>query len=309
MKLKNIHLLILLAICWGPSFLFIKLALIELNPIMLSVLRIGLGALILNVILLLKRNYLPGNWSFWKDSAIAAFFSVAFPFLLITWGQQYIDSSLGSLLNGTTPFFTVIFSMLLLSNERLSGNKIRGVVIGFIGLLVLVYPNFSDDVNASFWGIMAVVLASASYGVGWVWVKKRLTSIASFKAPAAQLLIATFYLLPIVYVIDPAISISNLSSMTMGSVVFLGVFGTALAFILYFKLIEQAGASYASMVTYLVPVIGVFLGVVVLNETVTSWMLAGALLILYGIYIGGKKQVKVCCPEESIDVRSFSKFR
>lgn len=309
MKLRNIHLLILLAMCWGPSFLFIKLALAELDPIRLSFFRIGLGALILNVILLTQKNYLPRSARFWRDSAVAAFFSVAFPFMLINWGQQFIDSSLGSLLNGTTPFFTVIFSALLLRQEKISGNKIRGIAIGFLGLLVLVYPNLREGVNASFWGIMAVVLASASYGVGWVWVRKRLVGTASFKAPATQLLLATLFLLPFLYFSEAPVPMKEWSTVTLVAIVGLGTLGTSIAFILYFKLIEQAGASYASMVTYLVPVIGVVLGSVVLQEAVTIWMLCGAVLILYGIYVGGKKPVTYCCPEERVDARLFTRFR
>ncbi len=276
---------------------------------MVSIFRIGIGALILNVILLAKKDYLPSNRMFWRDSLVAAFFSVAFPFMLINWGQQFIDSSLGSLLNGTTPFFTVIFSTLLLRNEKISGNKLRGIIIGFVGLLVLVFPNLRQGVNASFWGIMAVVLASASYGVGWVWVRKRLVGTTSFKAPATQLFLATLMLLPFLSLAEVPASMLSLSSTTLISILGLGTLGTSIAFILYFKLISQAGASYASMVTYLVPVIGVFLGSIVLQEKVTVWMLSGAVLILYGIYTGGKKPVEICCPEDRVDYRLFTKFR
>ena len=309
MKLRNIHLLILLALCWGPSFLFIKLALAELDPIRLSFLRIGVGALILNVILLIRKNYLPKSWRFWRDSAVAAFFSVALPFMLINWGQQFIDSSLGSLLNGTTPFFTVIFSAILLKSEKVSANKVRGIVIGFVGLMVLVFPNLQEGVNASFWGIMAVVLASTSYGMGWVWVRKRLVGTASFKAPATQLLLATVFLTPFLFFSESSTPMTEWSSITIISIAGLGTLGTSIAFILYFKLIEQAGASYASMVTYLVPVIGVLLGSLILREEITIWMLAGAVLILYGIYTGGKKPVTYCCPEQRVDARLFTRFR
>ncbi len=309
MKLKNIQLLVLLALCWGPSFLFIKLALNELSPTLLSVFRIGIGALVLNSILLVNRSFLSRKLSFWRDSAIAAFFSVAFPFMLINWGQQYIDSSLGSLLNGTTPFFTVIFSSFLLKGEKISANKIKGIVLGFVGLIALVLPSMNGGMNAGFWGILAVVLASASYGIGWVWVKKRLTGTPSFQAPATQLLLATLYLLPIAWMTEPSLEVTDWSLVTLISIVSLGTLGTAIAFILYFKLIAQAGASYASMVTYLVPVIGVLLGVLVLNEEVTVWMLVGASLILFGIYLGGKKEVVRCCPEERIDIGAFSKVR
>lgn len=309
MKLKSIHLLILSTLCWGPSFLFIKIALVELSPIMLSILRIGLGALILNLVLIMRRDYPTRDIRFWKDSAVAGFFSVALPFLLINWGQQFIDSSLGALLNGTTPFFTVLFSLVLLRNEPVSENKIRGIVLGFIGLLILVFPNLREGMSAGVLGIGAVVLASASYGLGWVWVRKRLIEVPSFKAPAAQLLIGTLYLLPIGFFTDSGVNPSEISLLTISSVLFLGTFGTAVAFIFYFKLIEKAGASYASMVTFLVPVIGVFLGVLILQETITVWILSGALLILYGIYIGSRKPMKPCCPEASIDIRSFSKIR
>lgn len=309
MKLKSLHLLLLLALCWGPSFLFIKLALEELSPIVLSVFRIGLGALILNLILAAKRDFLPRNLEFWRDSAVAAFFSVAFPFMLINWGQQFIDSSLGALLNGTTPFFTVLFSFLLLKNEYISPNKIRGIILGFIGLLILVYPNLREGVTASVLGIGAIVLASMSYGVGWVFVRKRLTGIASFKAPAAQLLMGTVYLLPLTMFGEVKTPLFDLSLITVGSVIALGVLGTAIAFILYFRLIAQAGPSYAAMVTYLVPVIGVILGVLVLKESITPWMLAGATMILYGIYQGSKKTTDACEGKVCVDAGAFSKVR
>ena len=308
MKLKSLPLLILLALCWGPSFLLIKLALIQLDPVLLSVFRIGIGALVLNLILLMRKDFLPKDLSFWKASAVAAFFSVALPFMLINWGQQFIDSSLGALLNGTTPFFTVIFSFLLLHGELISTNKVKGISLGFIGLVVLVYPNLVQGVTASLTGIVAIVLASASYGVGWVWVKKYLTGIPSFKAPAAQLLIATTYLLPFVLFSDTEVKASAWNLVTIGSVVSLGVLGTAIAFILYFRLIAQAGPSYASMVTYLVPVIGVVLGVVILQESLTPWMLAGAGLILFGIYLGNKPK-REAPKENCVDLRVLSKVR
>lgn len=308
MKVKSIHLLILLAMCWGPSFLFIKLALIQLDPVMVSVYRIGIGAVVLNVILLMRRDFLPKDLSFWKASAVAAFFSVAFPFVLINWGQQFIDSSLGALLNGTTPFFTVIFSFLLLQNEPLPANKVSGIILGFLGLMVLVYPNLVQGVSTSLTGIGAIVLASASYGVGWVWVKKHLIGIPSFKAPAAQLLMATLYLIPFALFSGQGEALSSLSIVTISSLTGLGVLGTAIAFILYFKLIEKAGPSYASMVTYLVPVIGVVLGIVVLNETLTPWMLAGASMILFGIYMGNKPK-KDPVPPECVDLGTLSKIR
>jgi drug/metabolite transporter (DMT)-like permease len=308
MKLKSVHLLLLLSLCWGPSFLFIKIAVQELSPLMLAALRIGFGALILNVFLLTKGHYLPKSRRFWFDCFIAGLFAVSIPFLLINWGQQYVSSSLGSLLNGLTPIFTILFSLFILNNEKLSENKVKGIFLGFLGLGVLVYPDLSQGITANARGILAISLGAASYGIGWVYVRKRLVNIPSVKAPAAQLLIVSLYLVPSAFLLDSDFSIYQLSWETIGSVWALGLFGTALAFLINFKLIEQAGASYASMVTYLMPIVGVILGVTILDESLSLWFAAGASLILSGIYIGNKK-INTKRSITTLDVGLYSKFR
>jgi drug/metabolite transporter (DMT)-like permease len=309
MKLNNLQLLLLLSLCWGPSFLFIKIALSEVSPLMLSAIRIGSGAFILNLMLLAKGHFLPGDFKFWKDVSIAGLFSVLIPFLLINWGQQFVDSSLGALLNGTTPFFTVLFTFAFLKNEGIALNNLSGILIGFFGLLVLVFPYLRDGVTASLLGIGSIALAAASYGLGWVWVQKKLTKVQSFTAPAAQLLIVSVVLVPIALIFDREIVFTQMSWSVFGSLAFLGSFGTAVAFIIYFKLIEKAGANYASMITYIVPVFGLFLGVWILNESLTIWTISGAAIILFGIYLGNRKPVKYCCPEGRIDFGVFSKVR
>jgi drug/metabolite transporter (DMT)-like permease len=311
MRMKNIYLLILLACCWGPSFLFIKIAVEEVPPMILAGLRIGIGALILNIILLTRKERLPMTRDFWKKTLIAGFFAQGLPFTLINWGEQYVDSSLASLLNGLVPLFTIVLAQIMLTDERMTVNKLKGVLLGFSGLLFLIYPNIKSGLSGSLLGILAITAAAISYGIGLVYIRKNLIGIPSFHAPAAQLLSVMIYLLPISLMVSPDFQITNVSWPVIGAIAILGLFGTAIAFILYFKLIQQSSASYASMVTYLMPVIGVILGITFLNESLTPWMIGGAFCILAGIYIGNKMKIKIKQQKinQCIDVKLYSPFR
>lgn len=309
MKIKNVYLLILLALCWGPSFLFIKVAVEEVPPMVLAGLRIGIGAIILNLFLLARKERLPMTRDFWKKTLIAGFFAQGVPFVLINWGEQYVDSSLASLLNGLVPLSTILLAQMMLPEEKMTSNKLKGVLLGFLGLTVLVFPNLQNGLTGSTLGIVAITAATISYGIGLVYIRKNLVNIPSFQAPAAQLLSVTIYLLPLSLLTAPSFSFSNVSWEVYASVAILGLFGTAIAFIIYFKLIERTSASYASMVTYLMPIIGVILGVIFLHESITIWMIAGALLILSGIYIGNKKGKNLNRYYKLIDSKLYSQFR
>ena len=273
MKLKNVHLLILLASLWGPSFLFIKIAIDQVPPIMLAALRIGIAAIFLNAFLYLRGHRLPIDRDFWKKTLIAGFFAQALPFVLINWGEQYVDSSLASILNGLVPLFTIVIAHFLVAEEKLTRTKLAGVVVGFIGLMVLVMPSLINGAEGSLSGILSITIAAFSYGIGLSYIRKNFVNTPSFTAPAAQLLSVSIYLVPIAHIAYPEFDFVTLSSNVIGSILALAFFGTAIAFIVYFKLIERSGAGYASLVTYLMPIYGVMLGVLFLDEKITVWLL------------------------------------
>ena len=311
MKNRNLFLLIALATCWGPSFLFIKIAVAEVPPLMLTAIRIGLAAVLLNLYLLLRGERLMSSWSFWKRVLIAGFFAQGLPFALINWGQQYIDSSLASLLNGLTPLSTIILAHLMLKDEKMTKNKVTGVLLGLLGLIILVAPSLLSGVTATTVGILSITLAALSYGVGLVYIRKNLLEVPPIHAPAAQLLLVTIYMLPLALIVEPGFILSEISWQAIGSLAVLGSIGTALAFVIYYKLLERTGASYVSMVTYLMPVYGVILGVVFLDEQLTSWMVLGATSILMGVAVanGLKFSPKKESFKKGIDLAYFSKVR
>lgn len=278
MKLKNLLLLLLLSALWGPSFLFIKIAVVEIGPITLAALRIGLAALILNLWLIAKGYEFNTSWIFWKKVAIAGLFAQALPFVLISWGEQYIDSSIASILNGLTPLCTLLIANFTIADEKMNVAKIAGTVLGFLGLLLLVSPNFGGGLDAAALGIIAVALAALSYGVALVYSRLNLMKEKPLYAPSSQLLIASIYLIPLGFWMEGPMDVTAISWEALSSVFILGSFGTALAFVVYYEILSGASASYVSLVTYLMPIYGVALGISFLDEYLYWEAIVGAVL-------------------------------
>lgn len=284
MKVKNLLLLIFLASLWGPSFLFIKVAVADIPPLTLVLGRVAIGATLLYAVLRSRGGKLPSG-NIWKHIAIVALFHNALPFVLFGWGEQHISSALASILNGTTPLFTIILAHFFVADDQLTPTKIAGVVLGFGGLTLLSWPSLTGGMQATLWGILAIVIASLCYGVAIIYTRNHLRGLPPLVAPTSQMLMATLYLLPLSLLVDKPFQMAMPSWQALGSMAALGILGTALAFIVYYRLLEVADPTYVSMVTYVVPVFGVILGVLVLHEQLTWHTYAGFALILVGVMI------------------------
>lgn len=283
MNWRNLGLLVFLASLWGPSFLFIKVAVEDVPPLTLALVRVTIGALFLLLVVRLQRKSLPRNRRVWRSLAFVALMHNALPFVLFGWGEQYIDSALASILNGTTPLFTIVLAHFFVAGGRMTAPKVVGVLVGFAGLFVLAIPALLGGLQATAAGILAVTAASASYGVAIVYTRNHLRGLPPPTAPAAQLLLATLYLAPLSALIDQPWQLPAPSPAALGSLLALGLLGTGLAFVVYYRLLETADPTYVSMVTYVIPVFGVILGVVILGERLTWYTLAGFALILLGV--------------------------
>jgi drug/metabolite transporter (DMT)-like permease len=282
---KNLLLLITLAALWGPSFLFIKVAVEEIPPLTLVLGRVAVGAAFLLIVLLSQGRRLPTDRRLWRHLAVVAMLHNALPWVLLSWGEQYIDSALASILNGTTPLFTIILAHFLVAGDRMTVPKTLGVLLGFAGLFLLILPSLSGGAQASTWGLLAVTAAAAVYGVAMIYSRNHLRGLPPLVAPASQLLLATGYMLPVALLVDRPWTLDRPSTVALGSLFLLGILGTGLAFIVYYRLLETANPTYISMVTYVIPVFGVILGVLVLGEQLTWYALAGFALILLGVMV------------------------
>lgn len=285
MKWKNFLLLMVLAALWGPSFLFIKVAVQDIPPLTLALGRVSIAAVLLALFLRVQGRWFPAWGPIWRHVAVVALFHNAIPFVLFGWGEQHIDSALASILNGTTPLFTILLAHFFVVDDRLTLPKVIGVLVGFAGLLLLIAPSLVSGVQATTLGLLAVTAASACYGVALVYARNHLRGLPPLVAPATQMLLASLYILPLSLWIERPFTLPFPSWPALGSLLALGVFGTFTAFVLYYRLLERADASYVSMVTYIIPVFGVLLGVLVLHEQLTWHVYAGFVLILLGVML------------------------
>ena len=283
---------------WGSSFLLIKLALEGFAPLQIVAVRLVLGAGVLILLLRAGGRGLPRGGETWRALAVMAVVGNILPFFLIAWGEERIDSGLAAILNSTTPLFTAVLAAALLQSERSGAVRSAGILLGFAGVTTIVGI---DAEAGSLIGELAVVIASLSYAVGFVYARLRLThrEHSPLELSAAQLLLGTAVMIPIASASLPA-HVPALDPIPLLAIGALGAGGTGVVYIIYYRLIHDVGATTASFVTYLIPIFGVFLGWIVLDERLGWNALVGAVMIIAGIAVAeaGKARVReVPAPE------------
>ncbi len=276
-----------LAVIWGSSYLFIKVGVRELHPLHLTLFRVAIGASTLVMILLATRDRLPRELRLWGHRFVVAAIGVALPFTLFGYGEQRIDSTLAGLWNATTPLIVLPLAVLAFRTERLTLNRVIGLAVGFLGVLVLL--GIWEGVEGSqLAGQMMCLAAAACYGVVIPYQKRFVTgsSQSGVSLAATQLLLATAQLAVIApLVAGPPPLPTALSGEVIASVAALGALGTGIAFIFMFRTIRLAGASTASTVTYVIPLVATVVGIMVLNEALTWHQPVGGLIILAGVAV------------------------
>jgi drug/metabolite transporter (DMT)-like permease len=299
MKGRDITLLLILAAIWGASFMFIKVILREMTPLTLVGYRIGLaagGLLVFYAVDQLRqralgRQRLAFPWRrLLMPGLILGVLNAIIPYLSITWGETYISSGEAAILNATTPLFTTIFLLFMsrqTGSESTSPSKIIGVAVGFAGVAVLVSGSVPEAGVASgnaWLGQGAVLLASASYAVASLYARRAFSGLPVVYPALAQNVSAAVILLPLTLITPPA---QPLSPAALGSLLALGLGGTALAYLLFFALLGRVGATRTVIVTYLLPGMALIYGALLLGEPVGPIAIAGLALVLLGIAVTG----------------------
>jgi drug/metabolite transporter (DMT)-like permease len=274
-----------LALIWGVSFLLIKLAVQDMAPQALLLFRSASGSIALGaIVLVLRRRLFSPGWRGQLFSfAFMAVTNAVIPWISIAWGEERITSGLASILNSTTTLWTALFIYWVMPSERPSLVNYLGVVIGFAGVVILVYPDIaSHGLSGDFFGAMAVVLASLSYAVNALYQRRRMREVSVFDVSLGQLIFSTVFAVPLAATSLPAMHVRPLS---MAAVLALGAAGTGVAYLLYYYVMNNLGAVRAAGVTFLVPVTAVFWGVVLLHESLSVTIVAGMAVILGGIVL------------------------
>lgn len=280
----NYLLLVGLGIIWGSSYLFIRIAVVEVPPITLVAARLVLAALILMLTLRALGRPFPKDRKLWRAYAVMGFLSGALPYILISWGEQYIHSSLAALLQATMPIFTVILALFLTDDERLSWNLVLGVALGFLGVAVLMLPDLRQGLQANLQGQLAIVASSLSYAGATVFARNRLRGQPPLTSTMGQMTMGAAFTLPLSLLIDRPFALSP-SLAAIAAWLALTILGTVVAYVIYYALIGRTSATLVSTVTYIIPIVGLILGALVLDEPVTINLLISLALIIVGVLL------------------------
>lgn len=283
--------LLLLGALWGISFVFSKIAVTEIEPFTLVFIRVLLAALVLHAVCLSRGVRMPTTLKAWFDYSVMGFFNSGLAFGLIFWAQQFTDASLSAILIAAAPFFTVLLAGLLLPDERFSASKIAGISIGFAGVILVIGPRHLAGLGENLVAELVLLLAALSYGISSVW-GRRFSGEHPLATAAGQLTASAALMLPIALLFENPLQMSMPSPVVILSVVSLATLSTALAYILFFRILKMVGATNTTMVGMLIPVFTMLFAVPILGETISLLKIMGMVVIAIGMLVLDGRAIK-----------------
>ena len=277
-------ILLFLAVIWGGAFFFIGVAVRHVPPLTYVLLRLTIGAAGLWAYVALRGVRISLPRQVWGSIVLLALLNNALPFALFGWSQTHIASGLASILNATTPIWGVIVAHVLTKDERMTPPKVAGVALGFGGVAVMIGPSLLSSLGSSALAELACVAASLSYALAAVWARRfRRLGISPFSVTTGQLTAGAIVMLPMALIVDRPWTHPMPPASAWAAITALALLCTALGYVLYFRLIEHAGATNALLVTLLVPPVAMLLGALFLGETLAPEDFAGLALIALGL--------------------------
>jgi drug/metabolite transporter (DMT)-like permease len=275
-------LLIVLSVLWGGSFYFAKIAVLEIPPLTLALGRVAIAAAALAIVARIVGARWPRDAPTWWTFTVMAALNNVVPFSLMFWGQIYIPIGLASILNATSPLFGVLVAHLMTHDDRLSIGRVVGLAAGFFGAVVLIGTDMLSEFGTNVLAELACLAAAASFALGAVH-SRRLRGLPPIMVATGQLTMSTVLLAPIVFLLDRPSAVLAASSAALWSMMALALLSSALAYLIYFRVIGRAGATNALLVTFLNPVSAIALGILLLHESLEPHQLAGMAAIFVGL--------------------------
>jgi len=276
--------LLLLSLLWGGSFFFAGVLIKTLPPVTIVFLRVGLAAVILNALVRALGMRMPGSRSAWLAFFGMGLLNNAIPFCLVVWGQSHIASGLAAILNATTPISTVIVAHLLTDDEKMTGNRFLGVVIGFFGVVILIGPDSLKGLGTNVLAQVAVLMAAVCYAFAGVYGRRfKIMGIEPILTATGQVTASAVLLFPVAMLIDHPWTLAMPALPAWAAIVGSSVLSTALGYVLYFRLLATAGATNLLLVTLLIPVSAIVMGTLGLGERLDVRHFAGLAFIGAGL--------------------------
>ncbi|MVA26071.1 DMT family transporter [Agrobacterium vitis] len=277
-------MLLVLSVLWGGSFLFIGILVKVWPPLTIVTARVALAAIALWIIVRLSGQSVPRRAEVWLAFLGMGLLNNVIPFTLIVWGQTHIPVGLAAIFNATTPLFGVIIAHFLTADEKLTANRLTGVLIGVAGVAVMIGPAVLGHLGADLWGELAVMLAAISYAFAGLFGRRFKTmGLAPLLPAAGQVTAATVVLLPITLMVDAPWTLPVPGLDSIAALLGLALLSTAVGYVLFFRILSTAGATNLMLVTILIPPSAILLGALVLGDQVAPRHLVGMVLIALGL--------------------------
>ncbi|MFC0270803.1 DMT family transporter [Metabacillus herbersteinensis] len=290
---KLFSALFTLSMIWGTSFFFIKILVSTLGPWGVVFWRCLFGSMTLLILLLVfKRNELKDLKSIpWVPLIFVALFNNALPFGFIAMSELTISSSFASVINATTPIWTIVLGALVFGIS-VKGKQWIGIVVGFIGILILLNLDVGYFLNENLIGVGTMLAATICYGLGAQLARRYLKELSVFLVSITTLSITTLISLPLVWITTPSALTVVFTWSHFFSLIGLGVFGSGFAYLFYYYMVKEGSAEFASLVTYIVPITAMIWGYLLLEEKISANMVIGLLVVLVGVYLSTSKAKK-----------------
>ncbi|MAO93144.1 MAG: EamA family transporter [Polycyclovorans sp.] len=282
-KLPEIGLLILLSFLWGGSFTLTEIAIETIPPATIVCGRLIVGAILLSLFAVWNRVTFPKTLNQWTPMVLQGILQSALPFMLISWGQTHIDSGLAGLLNTTPPLFVFLIGAFLLHDRSVGKRHLFGILLGLIGVLTIMEPALLSGESRSTLGQLAVIGASLSYALAALYARRFNTQPAVLTA-ACSMSFAALIILPVSVVVDHPMTLAP-TLHAVASVITLGVFSTAIAMAIYFRLIRTLGPLIVTTGSYMRAAFSVLLGVVLLQEEASATLILGLIMIFAAVAV------------------------
>jgi drug/metabolite transporter (DMT)-like permease len=277
-------ILLILSVLWGGSFFFIGIAIHSVAPLTLVLLRISLASVLLWIWRLIRREPLGLTRAVMPELFVLAVINNVLPFILFAWAQRTIPSGLASILNATTPIWGVIVAHIFTHDERMTAPKVAGVLLGFAGVAVMIGADLLGQLGTDLLAQLGCLVATLCYALAGVWSRRfRRLGVSPVGVAAGSLTAGALMLFPLVLLVEPPWHAAAPDPRAWAALIGLAFFCTAVAYILYFRLLASAGATNSLLVTFLIPVTAILLGTFVLGEQLAPRHFAGMALIGLGL--------------------------
>ena len=270
-----------LGFMWGSSYLFIKLAVDDFGTFTLVALRLLVGALLLWAVVRVAHQPLPRDRRTYGHLVVMAIINITIPFLLITWAEQSVESSLAAILTSPVPLFAIVLSAIFLADEPMRVNGVVGLIVGFIGVVIITSRGLSGA-GSSVTGEIALLGAAFSYACGAVYSRRNVRGLAPMIPAVFQVTFAAIITGTIALLFEHPWTATP-DAEAVFSILWLGILGSGLAYLAVFRLFAHWGATRTTLVAYLIPVVGITLGYLVLQEPVDARIIVGTALVIAGI--------------------------